>query len=515
MRAMVFFLRSVLLASITLCYFMNAEAVSQFNGSGKNASKGAYEKFKGSSQNTSRCNVVLSNKEFSFKSGTSPFGSRVFPVDEKPVTSKNGRAKKLYPSVEYWANLDFLVRFLRNFNIYNGELDFIQNYDFTELKSVLRENVSLPSKISMQLKNIEMHGYSPLRTEPVLNSIKQLMVLARQDRLDPCPLKGCSEHQRWGELCLYKNCETQVTKTPHFSFDGELDYVHHIEYPVVVSHWGEELILWERRELELDAGTGVIRAQNPAGDLLVENLLQKARLAGKRGKPWAFIFMDLNNLGLINYFWEGPPAGDSYIKSYADAVKRYISAKDHFFRIGGDEFVLISEHRSTLEIKSLIKKIMYDFFASRAANRIFEHQWRLTESAIKELERTKDFYSLRTTEASQLLQSKWMQEAESDFVSFRKKLMEEYIPILQDHLKLNRYLMRPSFSVGIKLISEDDTFNALKTLANDQSRESKKHYKESQGANAIKVGGRETDEELILDNIDKARFIIPPVFDPL
>ncbi len=89
--------------------------------------------------------------------------------------------------------------------------------------------------------------------------------------------------------------------------------------------------------------------ENAVTDLLTEiynrngfNLYAQSVLEGakKRGHKFALILGDMNNLKYVNDSF-GHIEGDFAIKSVADAF-RNASSPDCCFRIGGDEFVLIS-----------------------------------------------------------------------------------------------------------------------------------------------------------------------------
>lgn len=65
-------------------------------------------------------------------------------------------------------------------------------------------------------------------------------------------------------------------------------------------------------------------------------------------------YMDLDNLKFVND-QIGHKAGDNYIQSFVDSVKKEIRESDVFARIGGDEFCLIFKgcHENAAERKML------------------------------------------------------------------------------------------------------------------------------------------------------------------
>jgi diguanylate cyclase (GGDEF)-like protein len=54
----------------------------------------------------------------------------------------------------------------------------------------------------------------------------------------------------------------------------------------------------------------------------------------------AFLFIDLDGFKAVNDTW-GHDSGDIVLKETADRVTRTIRSKDFFFRLGGDEFLII------------------------------------------------------------------------------------------------------------------------------------------------------------------------------
>jgi diguanylate cyclase (GGDEF)-like protein len=65
----------------------------------------------------------------------------------------------------------------------------------------------------------------------------------------------------------------------------------------------------------------------------------------KRGTKFYLSYIDLNDLKKINDE-KGHKTGDFYIKIFAECVLSQIRSGDSLFRIGGDEFILLSKEMS-------------------------------------------------------------------------------------------------------------------------------------------------------------------------
>lgn len=92
-------------------------------------------------------------------------------------------------------------------------------------------------------------------------------------------------------------------------------------------------------------------ANRNAFDVALHNLEMK-----KRQKGIGFISIDLDGLKLINDTL-GHQAGDDYIKRGVRIIEKEISKKDILYRIGGDEFAVVSRSIDLLMLKGLAEQI--------------------------------------------------------------------------------------------------------------------------------------------------------------
>ncbi len=82
------------------------------------------------------------------------------------------------------------------------------------------------------------------------------------------------------------------------------------------------------------------------------------RLSSNKPKSFGCVYIDVNGLHEINNCL-GHQAGDDMLKAVADALKRNFG-DDGVYRIGGDEFVILSENKTETVISEKIKAVRYE-----------------------------------------------------------------------------------------------------------------------------------------------------------
>ena len=116
-----------------------------------------------------------------------------------------------------------------------------------------------------------------------------------------------------------------------------------------------------KKEIMIDK---LIKSSNIDGLTSLENRLafnKKVEEYNNNKNHVIFVMLDLFRLKYINDNF-GHIAGDLYIKGASDILKQYFPkykynclTKDNIYRIGGDEFVIISENKTIQEIKYLLE----------------------------------------------------------------------------------------------------------------------------------------------------------------
>ena len=74
-------------------------------------------------------------------------------------------------------------------------------------------------------------------------------------------------------------------------------------------------------------------------------------------KEFILCFIDINDLKMVNDLY-GHNEGDNYIKTFCELVKSELGATDYFFRMGGDEFIIIFLDKEILEVERIWENII-------------------------------------------------------------------------------------------------------------------------------------------------------------
>lgn len=82
---------------------------------------------------------------------------------------------------------------------------------------------------------------------------------------------------------------------------------------------------------------------------------------------FALCFADLNDLKYVNDTF-GHNEGDNYIKSFCEVVNSKLSEKDYFFRMGGDEFIILFVGNTIEEGEAVWKQILEGFALKNQSN---------------------------------------------------------------------------------------------------------------------------------------------------
>lgn len=82
---------------------------------------------------------------------------------------------------------------------------------------------------------------------------------------------------------------------------------------------------------------------------------------------FALCFADLNDLKYVNDTF-GHNEGDNYIKSFCNIVSSRLSKKDYFFRMGGDEFIILFVGNTAEEGEAIWKQILEGFALKNQSN---------------------------------------------------------------------------------------------------------------------------------------------------
>jgi diguanylate cyclase (GGDEF)-like protein len=389
-----------------------------------------------------------------------------------------------------------------------SSFDYLKSDRQDIMTSLLASSPKIINNLFLKLMHFERVGISYDYPGSLEFLLRHLLELSRS-KIEHNKIKYQFEAQ-----CLMGVCVPRIIEDYIISINSSPISQLYLEYPVVVKIWGRLFLLYERRELEVDLGTGALRTQNLTGktymDLLIEALGKQADSITS-----TFIFIDLNNLGLVNYFAAGQEAGDRYIEAFGKVIKDNLRKQDQFFRTGGDEFVILATDLNKIEVSDLMRKIVDDFATSPEAMLVFESQWQFYKTAIGEIAEMRSFLQLENSSAIGILDEQWVNLAKIDWATFIFNYKITYQAELFKKLERQAYILQPSISIGSKVITNKDNFSRLNSMASCQAGLCKRLYKEAQGADASKYGGMPANQVLQDTNIESQKQIRPEVFLPM
>ena len=90
------------------------------------------------------------------------------------------------------------------------------------------------------------------------------------------------------------------------------------------------------------------------------NLKLKSLLAAfeRYQTPFSIISIDIDDFKVINDSF-GHDVGDKVLRNFSALIEENIRQTDHFFRIGGEEFVILSESKTKIDAIKLAKKLCH------------------------------------------------------------------------------------------------------------------------------------------------------------
>lgn len=105
----------------------------------------------------------------------------------------------------------------------------------------------------------------------------------------------------------------------------------------------------------IDSLTGILNRR--MGIKKLEEMLEEAK---ENFLEFVLCFLDINNLKCVNDTY-GHNEGDRYILTFCDIVKNELSEKDIFFRMGGDEFIIIFRNKNKSQAENIWNELVKQF----------------------------------------------------------------------------------------------------------------------------------------------------------
>lgn len=105
----------------------------------------------------------------------------------------------------------------------------------------------------------------------------------------------------------------------------------------------------------IDSLTGIMNRR--MGFKKLEDLLKKAK---EEFLEFVICFLDINNLKSVNDTY-GHGEGDHYIQTLCNVIKNKLNEEDIFFRLGGDEFIIIFSKKNNCQAENTWNEIKKQF----------------------------------------------------------------------------------------------------------------------------------------------------------
>lgn len=222
-----------------------------------------------------------------------------------------------------------------------------------------------------------------------------------------------------------------------------------------------------KTNLAIDSTGYAINAQDQVG----RNLLD-AHVAATNSD--SLLVVDVNNLGVTNYFRGGYEAGNTYLREVAQKITEVVNRNGGgaVYRPGGDEFAIVlssADRARTKAIAEEINRVILDsnpnnVFAQELARRqeIFDQ----VSTAPNVFQLPPSFFASRTEAELKYIADHGLEQFQKIYIVQEKKNLAELAT------------MRPSVSIGSVMIN-DRTPQAAYALADQQAAQVKNTYKTS------------------------------------
>ena len=233
---------------------------------------------------------------------------------------------------------------------------------------------------------------------------------------------------------------------------------------------------WVARSLEENDVTGLINGRSKAAKALINHIITETT---KEGKQVTVAFVDLNDLGKVNYV--GLHAGDTYLKSMGQAVMTHLRAGDIAFHYGGDEVLLILQETTPEGAQHAMQRISDSILKNPVTNEMFRSEHTLAMEQLEKLKTVTHIGEMEEDIAKMPVHIR--QAAADDFDAFK----EAYAV---DRRRAAAVLekLKPSASMGASVVKPGDTIEMVEQRARAIADRAKLEYKAALGQDTSKYG---------------------------
>jgi len=221
---------------------------------------------------------------------------------------------------------------------------------------------------------------------------QQILMMSKSlETLSGYTLKEVPTIEKWVNLVypnnaskLYDHIKMLYTIDDSIN-EGVTKFINKFDKPIYLN-WSTAFIGYNESGLKLMISTGIDITEQKTREQELTHLSYIDELSGLYNRRYyhkltktlnhaediGIILADINGLKLVNDIF-GHEKGDSLIKIFGDVLRDHFSKDCHIIRLGGDEYVIISEtfnpHETNelkTKIKDAFKKKAKDFFSSVA-----------------------------------------------------------------------------------------------------------------------------------------------------
>lgn len=255
---------------------------------------------------------------------------------------------------------------------------------------------------------------------------------------------------------------------------------------------------YPQREVPIDAKSGAIETAFSIGEKILEDLFLRSTANQGRDR---FLFIDVNNLGLVNYFRAGQLAGNIYLRQIMKIIRHKLrlfhappdgegqqsgevhrsvqGGRDFIFKLGGDEFAVLLNRVHERDVRMILSRIEYEIASDPLIAGLFHEQRKLLSGQFARHEaaiiRARNLDDLPLEFVSDLT-SEMLALARRDFAHFRCLCLRTALDVRGLRAIAS---VRPGISWGETAIQRGDILNDVVQRSGAAANAMKQRTKEA------------------------------------
>ncbi len=251
-------------------------------------------------------------------------------------------------------------------------------------------------------------------------------------------------------------------------------------------------------DVPMDAKTLAIDSNFGTGKAVLQAAVNSAQGSG------SVVFVDVNHLGLVNYFAAlGTQGGDEYLEAVAAIMRSQLREGDMVFKNGGDELVLVLANNNNPEsVREISQRITNAVDRDPGIRSLFRREVTRSVESYRELNRASSLADISAAQRSRLSADE-LAFANINFPAFKQVKLAELQTAFTEQARV-----RGSISIGSTLVGPGDNVSMALHRAEAQAGVVKARYKAAQGLDVSKY----RIDAFNLDNLPSRRS--PPIALP-